>query len=357
MGAPRLTAEAQHALDAAAAEALKAGHAEVTRGHVLRELVARDSLWPTLLPVRFYRREISAIVVARLNALPSTRVYRDGRKDVAPSKGLTKVLEELGRGIPFFRRTVDEAALLDALLAVPSIGALTRAARLDLTDVEVLLDDAKQSASARRHAVVHFEHIVRVALEQRWLTRAIHAVGGDSSEFRSRLDSVVDGYPVVGRGKEVLFTKVVEQLVARTSAHAKTLGRMPTSELFMVFGLQHDEAKRVFEDAEVSPWELLVTLVHGVDVVEDSGEAYVVFHNDDRTTQEFVTAILRQTFALDAERARETMLRVHEDGTARLGGYSLSEAKERVSAALVHARDAAFPLRITVHGNDEDADD
>ncbi len=359
MKEPRLTPEARLALDAAAAAALKAGHAEVTREHLLRELVARDSLWPTLLPVRFYRREVSTLVAAHLQSLPSTRAYRDGSGQARFSPALTKTLQEAGRGVLFFTRWIDEAVLVDALLDDPAIAALTRAARLDLTGIDVALDEAKRSASARKHVAVHIEHVLRLVLDQRWLIRAIHAVGGDSSALRSRLDAVLDTYPVVGRGKEVFPTKVVEQLIVRATAHAKRLRRTTASDLLLIFALQDAETKRVFEEARVPPWELLMTLVHGVGPPPDDGadnsETDVVFHNDELTTQEFVTALLRDTFALDEERAKATMLEAHANGTARVASYPRMEASERVSTALALARNAGFPLRITFHAKDEAA--
>lgn len=359
MKEPRLTPEAQLAVDAAATEALRAGHAEVTREHVLRELVGLDSLWPTLLPLRFYRREIATLVTGHLQALPSSRAYRDGGTSVRRSPALTKALQHVGRGVLFFTRRVDEAALLDALLDDPVIVASTGAARLDLTDLDPLLDQARETASERRHLAVHFEHVLRLMVDQRWLIRALHAVGGDSSALRSRLDRVLDAYPVVGRGKESVPTKLVEQLLLRARAHAKRLGRPATSDLLMVFALQHGEARRIFDEAHVPAWDLLTTLVHGVGpgpiADADNSETYVVFHDDEVTTQEFVTELLRETFALDEERAKAAMLEAHANGAARVASYPRMEASERVSTALALARNAGFPLRITLHEKDGDA--
>ena len=57
----------------------------------------------------------------------------------------------------------------------------------------------------------------------------------------------------------------------------------------------------------------------------------VVLFNDDYTTMEFVIEVLQLFFALDRERALQIMLKVHNEGSAVCGVYSLDVAETKVT--------------------------
>lgn len=74
----------------------------------------------------------------------------------------------------------------------------------------------------------------------------------------------------------------------------------------------------------------------------------VVFHNDDVTTMDFVVNVLVTVFDKRHSVAMALMLKVHHEGKAVVGVYSLDIAQSKTAKALRMARAAGFPLRITI---------
>lgn len=74
----------------------------------------------------------------------------------------------------------------------------------------------------------------------------------------------------------------------------------------------------------------------------------VLFHNDDYTTREFVVFVLRSVFHHSEDEAVRIMWHVHTNGVGLAGvfTYEIAETKARKTEAL--ARDAQFPLRVSV---------
>lgn len=73
----------------------------------------------------------------------------------------------------------------------------------------------------------------------------------------------------------------------------------------------------------------------------------VLFHNDDFTTMEFVTDVLRTVFNKPADQAVTLMMKVHREGHAVVGIYSYDVAMTKASMATTMARNEGFPLKIT----------
>lgn len=73
----------------------------------------------------------------------------------------------------------------------------------------------------------------------------------------------------------------------------------------------------------------------------------VFIHNDDFTTMEFVTEVLRLVFNKPADEAVTLMMRVHREGQATVGVYSYDVAMTKASMATSMARNEGFPLKIT----------
>lgn len=73
----------------------------------------------------------------------------------------------------------------------------------------------------------------------------------------------------------------------------------------------------------------------------------VVFHNDDFTTMEFVTEVLRRVFNKPVDEAVALMMKIHREGRAIVGIYSYDIAMTKASMAMAMARNEGFPLRVT----------
>ncbi len=82
-------------------------------------------------------------------------------------------------------------------------------------------------------------------------------------------------------------------------------------------------------------------------LVEEPRQYKVIFHNDDVTTMEFVTDVLRRVFNKPADEAVALMMKVHREGQAIVGVYSYDVAMTKASQATAMARQEGFPLNIT----------
>lgn len=74
----------------------------------------------------------------------------------------------------------------------------------------------------------------------------------------------------------------------------------------------------------------------------------VLLHNDDFTTMEFVVRILKTVFRKTEAESQALMLRVHHEGKAVAGTYSLDIAQSKVQKATAIARSEGFPLRLSI---------
>ena len=72
----------------------------------------------------------------------------------------------------------------------------------------------------------------------------------------------------------------------------------------------------------------------------------VTIYNDDFTTMEFVVRVLTQVFRKDEASANKLMLKVHNEGQAVIGIYTLDIAMTRVEKVRKMAREEGFPLRL-----------
>jgi ATP-dependent Clp protease adaptor protein ClpS len=78
----------------------------------------------------------------------------------------------------------------------------------------------------------------------------------------------------------------------------------------------------------------------------------VLLHNDDYTTMEFVVEVLTIDFSKSSEEAMALMLKVHQEGKAVAGTYSLDIAETKVVKVTEKARKGGFPLKLTVEKRD-----
>ena len=77
----------------------------------------------------------------------------------------------------------------------------------------------------------------------------------------------------------------------------------------------------------------------------------VILFNDDYTTMDFVIEVLQRFFAMNRERAMQIMLKVHNEGSAGCGGYSLDVAETKVARVSEFAKQHGHPLRCSMEEN------
>jgi ATP-dependent Clp protease adaptor protein ClpS len=74
----------------------------------------------------------------------------------------------------------------------------------------------------------------------------------------------------------------------------------------------------------------------------------VIFHNDDKTTMQFVVFLLVNVFHKTLDEAAEIMLTVHNKGAATVGVYPFEIAEEKCAVCLRTAKAEGFPLVVTI---------
>ena len=80
---------------------------------------------------------------------------------------------------------------------------------------------------------------------------------------------------------------------------------------------------------------------------------WVIMHNDDFTTMEFVIDVLVTIFFKSREEAERLMWAVHRKGRAEVGVYSLDVAMSKVKKATERARLEGFPFMLTMEPYEE----
>jgi ATP-dependent Clp protease adaptor protein ClpS len=79
----------------------------------------------------------------------------------------------------------------------------------------------------------------------------------------------------------------------------------------------------------------------------------VIIYNDDFTTMEFVVKILIEVFFKSEGEAETLMLQVHHSNKAVVGIYSYDVATSKVRKSTNMAREAGYPLRLTVEPEED----
>lgn len=73
----------------------------------------------------------------------------------------------------------------------------------------------------------------------------------------------------------------------------------------------------------------------------------VIFHNDDKTTFEFVISVLVQLFGKEIDDAYQITKAVHDKGSAVVASYPEEIAREKANMTIRVARKYNYPLRVT----------
>lgn len=74
----------------------------------------------------------------------------------------------------------------------------------------------------------------------------------------------------------------------------------------------------------------------------------VIFHNDDKTSMEFVIFLLIKVFYRSDQEAVDIMLAVHEKGQGIAGVYTHEIAENKMNICLRTAKEQGFPLAVTI---------
>lgn len=74
----------------------------------------------------------------------------------------------------------------------------------------------------------------------------------------------------------------------------------------------------------------------------------VIMHNDNKTTMDFVVALLIQVFSKSAEEATGLMIQIHTQERAVVGRYTHEVAEDKMTICHTAATRAGFPLRVTI---------
>ena len=79
--------------------------------------------------------------------------------------------------------------------------------------------------------------------------------------------------------------------------------------------------------------------------IQEPKQYQVFLLNDDYTTKDFVTEVLKVIFHKSEAEAVTLMEKVHREGSAMVGTYTHDIAVTRVNLTVKIARDQGFPLR------------
>lgn len=75
----------------------------------------------------------------------------------------------------------------------------------------------------------------------------------------------------------------------------------------------------------------------------------VIFHNDDKTSMEFVILVLISIFNVHQSKAIQLMFDIHNNGSAVVAEYSCYDiAEEKAKQTMTAAREYGYPLKVTV---------
>ncbi|HEY4238900.1 MAG TPA: ATP-dependent Clp protease adaptor ClpS [Kofleriaceae bacterium] len=213
------------------------------------------------------------------------------------------------------------------------------------TEVDIALHVANHAATSRAQALAP-AHLLYGLVQDETFVAALARVGGDATALEGKLLDALETAPATSTEpyapENAPFAIVAARVYARhhdratqiadlwqaiaKSACADWIGPPPAR---LSFALIHGEA----EPRAMLPGE---TAVH------------VVLKNDDYTTFEFVTSILREVFELTADAAQSVTLATHRDGHAIVGRFDTATAKRKVEEAWARATTERFPLWVSV---------
>lgn len=100
------------------------------------------------------------------------------------------------------------------------------------------------------------------------------------------------------------------------------------------------------------------TLPKPIEIIDDDTKQRraplwkVLFHNDNKTSMEFVIHVLMKFFGHDIDKAMELMLEVHEKGIGLAGVYQREIAELKQEQVTSDARTSKYPLTVTIEADE-----
>jgi ATP-dependent Clp protease adaptor protein ClpS len=82
--------------------------------------------------------------------------------------------------------------------------------------------------------------------------------------------------------------------------------------------------------------------------IEEPRRYAIILHNDDFTTQDFVTHVLINFLYKSPSEAHNLMLKVHLEGKAKVGSFIKDIAETKVELITVYSRQHGMPLLATI---------
>ena len=218
----------------------------------------------------------------------------------------------------------------------------TAASELFEPDAEVALHVAVHEATQRQQALSSL-HVLYGLLQDEAVTAAIATAGGQADAVEDSVLAALARAP----GDD----DHGGQLAGRAAAMARHSGRRAScTDLWAALG--GSPAAQLLRDGQIDRGATLFALFHGgraPDIaLPDARDVLIVLRNDHFTTQEFVTAMLRDVFALPDSQATAIMLATHQAGRSVVGRFTAAEARAKIAEVRARARAQAFPLWIGV---------
>ncbi len=239
-------------------------------------------------------------------------------------------------------------------------------------DVTAILENAVADTRARGHVDLTTEHLLLAAMLHPSGTSTLRACNVDLEAVRVELERHLGNRP--GSPPVDVPTQSPEflRVLQRAASHAQSAGRteLTTGNLLVALLAERDAyGTFLLLNAGLTRLALLTYLSHGTPHDERStnlpkarmlgrwrpraqaasADLYcVVLHNDDYTTRDFVVALLTTVFEQSLTEAAAVMEAAHQRGLGMVGPYSLQNATALLEDATRRARDAEFPLKLTL---------
>jgi ATP-dependent Clp protease adapter protein ClpS len=210
-------------------------------------------------------------------------------------------------------------------------------------DAAAVFAVATHAMTSRGHDQLWALHLLYGLLQDDGFREQLAAAGGAPDAIESRVLAELEVRSVDPAGVDDALRVINHAYFA--ASHA---GRTITVRDLSAHVLRTQVADLI---SGVEPFELVFSLVHGMQPPElDGGGArthvQVILRNDDFTTQELVTEILRDVFGLSDDEAHAKMMQTHTEGKTIVGRYPLAIARDKVITARSRARAQVAPLWI-----------
>ena len=204
-------------------------------------------------------------------------------------------------------------------------------------DMQVAFALAKHEAETRKQPLAPL-HLLGALVQAEPIVAAIEKLGGTPAALEAAIE---DALTRLDPASDPRFTK---QLLGSGLGHAQHHARKMTctDALALLVRAGHGA---VLDVAPVSAHALFFTLVHGTTqpptTLAGETAVHVVIRNDDFSTHDFVSELLRRVFDLSDADALAKTRTTHETGRAIVGRFAAELAREKLEAARARARAAA----------------